>query len=526
MSGAFKKVSVESMILVAILILATSLRVFGADFGLPYLVHPDEAVNYNRTMHMYLNDTYDPDFFNYPSFILYLNLLVVKISHILNYIFDIYEPGKGIQDIKILAMGVGKVPNPGIFFTMRLLTVTAGVAVVAITYRCGRDLAPAFAGVGLIGALFAAVSPTLTIHSRYITPDTWHTLFVLVGFWACVNVFRNGATRHYIIAGIGAGLAAGTKYGGGLIVLALPVAHILRDHADTPSRWIACLFERRLIAGCALSVAVFFATTPYALITPEEFLSGLLFETVHYATGHPGMEGNALHFYLHHMFHAEGPVTAIAMLGLVYGLVGRRPEAVLIAVFPLCYFALISILEVRNDRTFMPLLPFVFLMAAVAIAQCASAIRSTAPNFLRAAGLAASIVALLVMPTYKAGQAAYALTDTNARESRILAEGWIAEHLPAGAKILIEAYTPYVDPERFDVRGVFSMSEEDAERHLREGVDYLVFSSGVYSRFVNQPRRYPKQADRYSELFRSNERLKTFSGAGNEIRIYRVRRNP
>ena len=50
--------------------------------------------------------------------------------------------------------------------------------------------------------------------------------------------------------------------------------------------------------------------------------------------------------------------------GTLYGFVVHRKTTSLLSVFPVVYFAFISRFAVRNDRIFLPFIPFLFLSAA------------------------------------------------------------------------------------------------------------------------------------------------------------------
>jgi hypothetical protein len=68
----------------------------------------------------------------------------------------------------------------------------------------------------------------------------------------------------------------------------------------------------------------------------------------------------------------------IALIAIGWGLLQRSKSILLAAVFPVIYFAFIARFEVRNDRTILPLLPFLFALATLVLAPSRDALRSLA----------------------------------------------------------------------------------------------------------------------------------------------------
>jgi hypothetical protein len=108
----------------------------------------------------------------------------------------------------------------------------------------------------------------------------------------------------------------------------------------------------------------FLIATPYAILDSSKFIADLSFEAKHYSTGQAGMEGDSLKWYLKYMWDTGNCIYLIAAIGILHGLMTRSKESILISVFPLTYFVFISSFIVRNDRTFLPMTVFMFLLAA------------------------------------------------------------------------------------------------------------------------------------------------------------------
>jgi len=107
-------------------------------------------------------------------------------------------------------------------------------------------------------------------------------------------------------------------------------------------------------------------------------------------------------------------------------------------------------------------------------------------------------------------------------DSRITASLWIAANLPKGSHIALEAYTPWVDPDVFHVKGFGHLYDQPAKWYAENGFQYLVFGELMYDRFYREPERYASQVAKYEELFHALRPVRIFNDGGYEVRIYQV----
>ncbi len=346
-------------LIIPVLLLAAGVRLWGIDAGLPLIYHPDEP-NYIRiAQDIFKTGDLNPHLFNYPSLFFYLNALIYvpfylggKLLGTFHSRADIVGPGTPIGGVSLMLTTL-----PASVILGRLLTLFFSVGCVALVYAIGCRLTKKRA-VGLLAALFMAVSTPAVVNGRTITPDTFVVFFVLFAFWGALQVFRHDKTWHYIVAGVGIGLAGGAKYNGALIAVAFVTAHFLRNGPKG-------FKDIRLYVASLLSVVTFFLTTPYALLDYSTFISDLQFEAQHYYNGHLGMEGGSFDYYLTYFRAVEGPVILFALIEIVRGFVTRQKTTILLSVFPLLYFLFIIQYTVRNDRTLLPLLPFAYILGAL-----------------------------------------------------------------------------------------------------------------------------------------------------------------
>jgi hypothetical protein len=222
------------------------------------------------------------------------------------------------------------------------------------------------------------------------------------------------------------------------------------------------------------------------------------------------------------MWKTAGLIYIAAFLETLRGFFTRDKGTILLAGFPVAYFLFISSFVVRNDKTFLPLTPFLFLLAASFFAHllsAASAWRSS-PRYRPIIALLACLALIgLVQPIAATITNGIQKTTIDSRET---ARVWIATNLPAGAQIAIEPYVPYVEPAQFAVHQTAQMIEHEPEWYLEQGLDYLILSEGMYGRYFREPDRYQTQIVQYERLFQRFDLVRLFTDGGYEVRVYKV----
>ena len=318
---------------------ALALRFRGLGWGLPnelhdYSYHPDEFLTVGAAFGMiYLRHSWNPGFYNYPSFYLYLSALAIA-----------------------LALGYGAGPAPAaIYLCARVVTALMGTAAVAATWWAGRTLFGE--AVGLLAALVIAVAPLHVQHSHFATVDVPSTFFVALALGFAGVVLNSGSRRGYLLGGLAAGLAAGTKYNAGLVLLAVIAAHFLRE-GWTPGSLRSGRFWGAI--GCALGA--FIVSTPGSVLASEQFLRGIAYEMRHAAEGHglvfAGTGNGFVYTFTSSLVYGLGAETAVIfLLSVLYSLWRRDKAALVILAFVVPYYALISTSHVRFARYALPLFP-------------------------------------------------------------------------------------------------------------------------------------------------------------------------
>ncbi|MCJ7695487.1 MAG: glycosyltransferase family 39 protein, partial [Anaerolineaceae bacterium] len=478
-------------------------------YDLPYIFHPDEPWPLRIGYQMLTTGDMNPHFFDWPTLSIYINYFVqASYSKLTGGV------ASNVSPVMQMGMGITYTPTPELVLISRLVSIAFGVGTVAIVIVAGKKIKQN-TGVGLLAGLIMAVVPTGVELSRFITADVYATFFVSVVLLASVYIFKGGKTWAYILAGVALGLAVSSKYNTALIAMMILVAHFMRNG------WKG-FKDFRLYLIFLLEALGFLIGTPYAILSFREFLDGFLSVGQHYSSGHAGMEGNTLKFYLTYMWQTGGVIYILALLEVFRGFVTRNKMIILVSIFPVAYFIFICSFFVRNGRTFYPITPFALLLAAsflMFLWQKTKEVKRRPLRFALLIGTVLLALGSIVFPIVKTVQATLKLTEVSSREtSRV----WINENLPSGTKIAFESYAPFIDPEVYSLVRVDKMIDYEAEWYLENGIEYLVFCNGMYGRYYWEPDRYALEVEQYEVLFDRFTLVNQFNDSIYEVRIYKV----
>ena len=471
------------LVLFLIIVLGLALRFTGLRFGFPYLFHPDEPTVLRKVGQFYRGDL-NPHWFSMPSLYLYLVYFSSRVYSLLSGIS--FSAGANRFTLSLIG---------------RFWSALLGGATVGVLFLVGRRLYGWKTGLG--AAFLLAVLPLHLLHSHYATVDIPVTFLVLLAFLFSVLVWREGKWRWYLLAGFSAGLAAGSKYNGGLVLIPLLTAHLLRVapgfHRDNS-------YPRILIPPLAALGAVmiaFFLTTPYILREPATLFRDLKSQS-HYliSYGHgpifirtsPGWLYNLLNpFY----YAGGGVFWVMALAGLAAAAWKHTKSDLLVFSWIVPYYILISIPNVKFSRFFIPLLPFLALLAARLLE-----FPLPRPRWRKPAA------ALLGLGCFWLLLSALAYTRLLARpDVRIETLAWIDGNIPPGSRIgLVRTETGliFLDDPPFKIPN----RRFDIERYprllpaLQARPDYIIATQFDYRQILRLKAAYDqKRCDRWKKFF-------------------------
>ena len=361
--------------------LALLVRAIGLTWGLPnaqryYSYHPDESVNQivGAVVHLLQGD-FNPHFFNYPSLSIYATWIIYQFLAVFGLttnVADASYPWPIIRDI---------------IFAGRLFSVATGAATAALTWGIARQLG--LRRGAIVAGVLVALLPGLVQHSHYATVDIPATFFVALCVWLSL---RAQTAKALIVAALVAGLAAGTKYNAGLVVV-VPMACALLI-PELKNRW------GLIVLAPIVALLGFLISTPYALLAPAEFWgnpseqvqTGISFELLTHPRIGSGdiFQGTGNGWWYHLTFNLPfvmtAPLAVAAVIGCIFAAREKRFWPILI--FVGLFFLSLGFSQVRFMRYLFPIAPMLCITAVRA------ASRLPKPN-VWGAGLALIVVAAL-----------------------------------------------------------------------------------------------------------------------------------
>lgn len=153
--------------------------------------------------------------------------------------------------------------DTAIIITLRLISLLAAIGTALVTYRIAQSISRDRETV-LIPAILLS-TPLLLNWTVEIHPDVLQLFFLTLALQATITLSRHHTLRSAVAAGSWAGLAMGTKYGGGFM---MPTV-LLGISLGIPGNLKQILQDRRFWISGALSAIAFIAvwaiTNPYAV---------------------------------------------------------------------------------------------------------------------------------------------------------------------------------------------------------------------------------------------------------------------
>ncbi len=374
----------------SLLLFAAALRILGISYGnmnpayfpsyVPYgMLHeqapiqPDEFFSVAIPANMTLRNTYNPEFFNYPSFIINVNLVLNQVTGALDGLSLADRAGRPVSAHAGFSLYV---------FT-RMYSVFGGMLQVACAYAISRLAAGRFAAI--CAGLLVAVSYTLVQHAHYAKPGSLAVGWMMLAAWACfASLSSRGNNRRitmWLLACAVSGIAVTTRYN------ALAIAPLVACVGSL----LICRHRSRSIVvavflGMLLAPLAFIVGSPYVLLDFEHFWRDFSLIVGQYTlTG----EGVPEYFLVDHwaglgylvmysaLFALGLPALVMAGLSLIAAWTERPRRDLLrqntpslfitlVAIVVLLY-ALVALRTVRpghSDQLLILVLPFVAVLSA------------------------------------------------------------------------------------------------------------------------------------------------------------------
>lgn len=376
--------------LVLLLLVFNGTGIAGLDFG----HHWDEYGTASSLENSVRSGTILPLRYVYPGMRFWIGVVVAAPEYARAMLSDM-DPEQGAARAAVLAEGLR---NNGTHLRLRLaylvLTSLAMVWLYLLVLVWRGSVVEALVAAALLGTGWE-----VAYHARWMAPDAVMMQFgAMTILFSVLAVVRERPRRWLTLAAVAAGLATGTKYPGGALLL-MPVAAAI------------CTWDRVCARQLRLDIArlvvvfggVYLLTTPGTLFDPLRFIQAVARAQAVYAEGHhvqyatAGFFSHLAGILLYLVRDMPSPfltgalaLSAAAVVGGVDLWRRERQVAIVLAVFPVFYVLYFSTQAMLIVRNLLVLAPFVALLSARGIACLAG--RLPRPELRIALALAVSVV--------------------------------------------------------------------------------------------------------------------------------------
>lgn len=351
----------HSLVLLAVLLFGVAVRLIGIQWALPYHFHIDEDVMMYtserlRTCESVQDLTDDIVFYIYSPLPLYWTTLGGTVFSAFHPMDD-SDPESRIY----------------LYTWARLLSVILGTATCLVVYFIGRSLHGN--ALGVLAALFVAVTPIHVRNSHFFTADIPFTFFATLVLWTSVELTHTPNHRWATLAGWCIGAAMLCKYTGIAFIPVLFLAQLLtlprvRATMTTTRLRIVYFLLPPVTAGL-----LFFALDPWILFKPSQFMETYqLLQSLSSGAQVPLWTSQFSDiprgFYWLTNLLPDGfglPTLITAIIGLIFVFYHKKWRWIPVVLFALVYFLFVGLSFMQFIRYPLPLTPVISLAAAAGI---------------------------------------------------------------------------------------------------------------------------------------------------------------
>ena len=344
--GPLRRRAGWALAVAGLLLGALVVRLWGVAHGLPYAYNADENAHFvPKAIGFYGHDLNPHYFVNPPAY-----------TYLLHVVFAVYFGGReGVSE--------AYATDPAqVFVVARVTAAVLGTLAVWLLYLAGARLFDR--RVGLLAAGLMAVAFLPVFYAHLALNDVPALAPICLCLWATAGIVRFGRTRDYAVAGAALGLAAATKYTGGIVLLPVAAAALVQFRA--PGGRARAV--RGLALAGALALLAFVVANPYAVLSFGEFFDGLAHQNDAAAdtAGKLGLtQDNGILYYLWTLCWGLGLIPALLALGALAWLHRDEPRLVwVLAPAPIVFLVFMGLQARFFGRWLIPILPIICLLAA------------------------------------------------------------------------------------------------------------------------------------------------------------------
>jgi len=472
-------------------LLALSLRLWSIGHGLPSIYNPDEAAHFvPRAVDFVLTGDRNPDYLINPPLVTYLFWVV----------FEVWFGGSAG-----LAETLSADPSAP-YQVARVVIAMIGAVGVVVAFLAGKLMGGV--RVGLVAASLTAVA-FLPVHwSHFATNDVAAMVAGSVCLLGTAWVLRDGRIPAYLVAGAGLGLATGTKYTAGIMLLPLLTATFFKWREDRRPALIG------LLTAGAAAIVTFLLSVPPLLFDFQNSLQDLNRLSLP-GEGDPKIgqaQENGFVYYPWVVAWGLGWLaSAAAVGGAVWLMMRKRPVALTLIPTPLLYVAFMGGQPAFFGRWLLPVFPIVIVLAAFGVIATADFLTRR----LRWPAVPVLVALCILVCLQSLIHVVHMNLALGRDDTRALAAEWMEANIPATERFVNQGIlvTPLLDldPDLEGIQNRWDVVDQRAGDAVGARPQWLdqfesdgacwVSTSGLYSeRVLLDAHLVPQAADYYRGL--------------------------
>jgi hypothetical protein len=399
-------------VLAVIFAIALGLRLWSIDHGLPAVFNPDEVSHFvPHAVQFHLTGGFDPGYFLNPPLITYVFYLAFAVWF------------GGSDGVAAIIASDPAAP----YLVARVAVALIGAVGTIVVYLVGRVLIDRRAG--LVAASLMAIS-FLPVHwSHFATNDVAAMVAGTISLLGSVLVLKRQHLAGYLLAGAGLGLASGTKYTTGIVLLPLLTAAFIHWRSEHGRAVLGLL-----IAGFA-SIVTFLLAVPTLLTDTQGVLDDL---TRLNPSGErlpkigQAQENGHLYYGWVLTWGLGWLACACAVFGTIWSVMRDRTIAAFLLPAPIAYIVFMGGQAAFFGRWLLPVFSFILLLAALGAIRLTDLI-STRLGWSPMPVLVAVTVAICLQSVAHVAHTNTLLGRTDTREEAVQ---WMRDNLPVGTRFI------------------------------------------------------------------------------------------
>lgn len=429
-------------VLAIVLLGGLLLRLWGIDFGLPYLFHPDEGFEIQRALQLGTG-SFDFERKGKGGYY-YLLFLEYGAFFAIGFVSGMFSSANDFAELYIT--------DPSYFYLIgRVTSAFIGTATVYFLFKLTARLATVEAG--LLAAALLAVNPLHGIQSHYVVVDVPLVFLTVYAFYLMSGLQQQSTLKYYLWIGAIIAAATATKLPGIVLIIPFVFAHLWAAN-NLHRNGLLALFDKRLLWSAVAFVIVFAIGNPAAIVNFSDYIQ--IFQKLLAQTPAPeastlnevasaAQESTSSHAPNRFLFYLTAVASTITYLGVLLALAGvviagyqKRLHFINMFIFSLIFYGAISAAstdELVFQRYVLPFIPLLLGLAAYAIMTIYAQVkqRMMAPAAKGLLGMV--MVVISASPLYASvnQNIEFGLPDT-----RELSADWFRDNIEQGSKVMLE----------------------------------------------------------------------------------------